>query len=741
MKHGSLLLLLVGLAALAGWLWHAPGPEETAGQDVRGAADPQPAGTDRSAANAAEQPDPSRTAVTGAADEVDAGFTCTDEDGEPLADAVRDGLVVELRQADGSRAGHQKVGVYWRKGWGNYGWDRGRTEADGTFASTVGLVQHFEEFSCASPAGEFTFHGFPTPLARDPRRVVFQLPRLATMRFVVRDLQGAPVAGAWVQIQTLPLAGDGCENILSPADLDDQQTDAEGVLQVELPPGTGSATVCLDEGVPQLTAEFRVPLAGGTVDLALPQPAHRSPLQISIQAPSSAGAMHKVEVASDGPPPASRSPLVFGGWAPTHEYKVHGSSGAYWALVDALPLRVQAQSKAGWRASAKVAAGQRSVQLVLQPPEPPPAPGPVAELVVTVVRDDGRPLAGCDVSLHQAPEFHREPIADLDRNGMATVRKAATGAKLCILAKAAGTPLVLSDLLELREGRQTVTLVLPAGGTVRGVVLDAEGRPARAQVSLRRPEPSLVGMGFPGAAALPLSANEDTRWSGDDGRFELGAVGPGEHEVWARYDRLALPARAKVVAGGEVTLRPGEGFADLHLLAVQVVGAEHGEPLLRSGIRVPDALTEVYYEPEPRCHCVAVRPGTVSIEVRALDHVKQILTTTVQKGQAPLLVRMTPSPMRRVRFVDAAGGGVRDLLVTAMDPQGQPLDLLTALGTDSAAAEVDDNGCVELRGLPPGACKLRVASGRDEEQAKSAREFDLPAGAGIELRHTFFWDD
>lgn len=744
MRLGGIFLwltLLAGLAVWLGWLWHASPPEVTAGDTLREASHAQAAVPDSAAVAGVTQQDPERNAVTPAADDVDEGFSCVDEDGEPVEGAVRKGLVVELRNADGTRLGHQKVEIYWRKGQGIFGWDRGRTEADGSFASTVALPQFFDEFACEVPSGKFMFGGFPTPLVHDPRRVVFQLPRLAELRFVVRDLQRAPVAGAWLQIESLPLSGDGCENILCPAGLGSLQTDAEGVVRVPLPPGAGHVYVGLLEDERHWQTEFRVPLAGGEVDLTLPQPANRSRVDISVQAAPEAGPIRRVHVSNHGVPPASRSPLVLGSSATTQEYEVQGSGGEYWAMVDALPLQVQVQSQAGWHASAKLVAGQRAVHLVLQPPAPPKQQGPVAELLVTVVREDGGVLHGAELRLHQASSLHGESIAGLQRNGVAKMRQAATGARFCLSAKASGTPFVVSDILELREGLQEISLVLPSASTIRGMVLDADGKPAVAQVSLVRPELSVAGLLPEETVMLPLHSTDSSTWSGEDGRFELHSVGGGEHEVWARYKQIALPAKAKVRAGDEVKLQPGEGFADLQMLAVKVVDADRGEPLANSGIRVAGALTDVHYDAEKSCFLVAVRCGLVSLEVRALDYVKQQHSLVVQQGQAPLVLRMLPSPVRRLRFVDTKGDSMLGLNVTALDLQGRPIQLLTAFVGDLDAAELDRNGCVELRGLPAGACKLRVVQERSGEEKNVIREFDLPAGVGIELRHTLVWGD
>lgn len=745
MKLGCFLMLMVGLVVWAGWSWSMPNPQPATLNGSRAAERTQAAAVEpptvSPAGSAADRQDPQRIAATPAADDGEEGFSCVEEDGEPVQAAVRDGLVVELRNADGIRLGHQKVAIHWRKGWGNYGWDRGRTETDGSFASTVAMPQSFQEFVCEVPSGKFVFGGFPTPLVQNPRRVVFQLPRLAEMRFVVRDLQRAPVAGAWLQINSLPLSGDGCENILCPAGLGSLQTDAEGVVRVPLPPGAGHVYVGLLEDERHWQTEFRVPLAGGEVDLTLPQPANRYRVDISVQAAPEAGPIRRVHVSNHGAPPASRSPLVLGSSATTQVYEVQGSGGEYWAMVDAMPLQVQVQSQAGWHASTKLVAGQRTVHLVLQPPAPPKELGPVAELLVTLAREDGGVLQDAELRLHQASRLEGEPIAGLQRNGSAKIRQAATGARFCLSAKASGAPFVVSDVMELREGTQEINLVLPSVGKVRGMVVDADGKPAGAQVSLVRPELSVAGLLPDGTVVLPLHSTDSSTWSGEDGRFELHSVGPGEHEVLARYRQFALPARAKVRAGDEVTLQPGEGFADLHMLAVKVVDADRGEPLANSGIRVAGALTDVYYDAEKGCFLVAVRLGQVSLEVRALDYVSQQHSLVVRQGQAPMVLRMLASPVRRLRFVDAAGDSIRNAYVMAKDLQGQPMQLLTALVGDLDAAEVDRNGCVELRGLPAGPCKLQVVREYVGEEKKVIRELDLPAGAGIELRHTLVWGD
>src|SRR5690606_7796664 len=122
--------MLTLVASAASLLWTAAGPAGfvPAATDEPSAAPALGAGA--AATTRSEQPGetPVHREIAGEED-VDA-FVCTDEDGDPIADAVRDGVVVEVRDADGKPCAHCRIGVHWRKGFGLYGWDRGRTGRD-----------------------------------------------------------------------------------------------------------------------------------------------------------------------------------------------------------------------------------------------------------------------------------------------------------------------------------------------------------------------------------------------------------------------------------------------------------------------------------------------------------------------------------------------------------------------------------------------------------------------------------
>src|SRR5262249_35740822 len=65
------------------------------------------------------------------------GFVSRTEEGEVVADAVRDGLEVLVLRQDRVPVADAGITAHWRKGFGLYGSDAGRTDARGRFATTV----------------------------------------------------------------------------------------------------------------------------------------------------------------------------------------------------------------------------------------------------------------------------------------------------------------------------------------------------------------------------------------------------------------------------------------------------------------------------------------------------------------------------------------------------------------------------------------------------------------------------
>ncbi|MBM3961978.1 MAG: hypothetical protein FJ306_08790, partial [Planctomycetes bacterium] len=234
----GLAAFAVVAAAAALWPRASRGAPEDEPRDATTApVDVAPAASDGVGAAAPAVDAPTRTAAP------TADFVSVDEDGNPIANPVRDGIVAVVRFADGQPCAQCPIVVHWRKGFGLYGQGRGATDSDGRFATTVREIPFFESFTLDHPTlGEFGNSATPIAAADDPRRVDYVVPAMADMRIVVRDLAGAPLEGAKVDASASPEPVGLRATMLAPRlpapDADEAPvTDASGVLTLRLPVG------------------------------------------------------------------------------------------------------------------------------------------------------------------------------------------------------------------------------------------------------------------------------------------------------------------------------------------------------------------------------------------------------------------------------------------------------------------------------------------------------------------------
>ncbi|MEQ1632104.1 MAG: hypothetical protein ABL997_07005 [Planctomycetota bacterium] len=733
-------LLLVLAIAVAGIFWLQRSDPESSGHaptpNVMDAPGPAPA-----PAAAEDQKEPAARTVI-ADDKGDGAFHSEDDDGQVLVDAVRDGIVIEVRDSNGAPCGGYPVKVDWRKGWGMYGFDRGRTEKDGTFATTVAQIPFFESFSVEHPIhGELGSGTVPIPTADDPRRVVYVLPRMAELRFVARDLAGAPFAGAKFELRASPDPLGLRENVLVPDAAEPARTDAEGLLTARLPTGIADVEVSVGDERPALEARVRVPPAGGEVDLVLPNPDSRHELRITVVRPEEAGMLQRIHAWGRSDLPRPRSPLLIQFESKQRDYEVHtASDGTFTAKVDALPFRIHAQSSNQWFDSKEVAANQREVQLVLRPIPPQQPKEPMAQIAVTVTGVDGTPASGAQVRLHLTPDLVYGSDSTADQDGKLVLTAPATGKTACVSARDYKLPFVLAGPVVLREGKQEVKLQLLPGGVIRVAVVNADGAPVKSDVLLRRPAGPLREMEGGGPEILPHSPSGDSGGTGESGTFDFDGIGPGVHEVWAFPDAGGLPARALASAGDAVTLRLGDGCDDVHLLEVQVVDADTGEVLPYVAIRVDGSIYTPVRDGERGPFRVPVRDGEVVITARAIDHVVQAVKFTARKGGPACTVRLEPSPLRFVRLVDENGIGMHPYELRGVTEAGEEIEFVDEHGNyEGSVVRTDRHGCATMRGLPRSGCTLIAEFGGETDGKRKEREFALPAGAGLDARFDLVW--
>ena len=744
-RVAALGLAALALVVAAAALWpRAPrgAPDDELRDATAAPFDVAPAASDGGGAAVPAAEAPARTAAPAA------DFVSVDEDGNPIANPVRDGIVLAVRFAGGQPCAQCPIVVHWRKGFGLYGKDRGATDADGRFTTTAREIPFFESLTIAHPTlGDFGNGATPVAAADDPRRVDYVVPAMVDVRVVVRDLTGAPLAGAKVAASPSPepvglRATMLAPRLPAPDAAESPATDAGGVLTLRLPIGVCELAASVDGGKKAQTVHARVPAGGGEIALLALAPAARIPVAVTVDLPPGVDRIDWDNAWGNSPLPAPSSPLVLSHVDEQRNYELVATGrGTYEARVDLLPWRVTMTTKAGLFAGAAVAAGQRAVRLALAPAPPDPNAEPIALLRVEVRDVDDRPCSDATVRVHEQANLVHGSDRPVERDGRATLRERATGARVCVSARGRHTPWTISAPLALTEGEHHVTLRLLPGGTVRGRVVAADGRPLAAGVRLLRPALALRELADDVPELLESSASGERFGTGATGEFRFHGIGPGEHEVWARPADGSLPARVRVRAGDDVTLRPGQGCEDVFRLAFDAVDAATGAAVALSGLTVRGAVSDPTRSEEGGGFGPAVvRAGEVTVEAYAIGYAEFEQRFVVGPAAPRRELRLQRSPLRFVRVRDARGAPVWPAEVRARTANGADVGWIDAFGRwDGTVLRTEANGCVTLRGMPTGAHTLVVARGQRGDGP--SQEFALDATAGLDARLELVWRD
>lgn len=665
-------------------------------------------------------------------------FVSVDENGELIADAARDGIVVEVREADGKPCANCAIDVNWRKGFGLYGHDRGRTEADGTFATTVRQPSFFEALTLKHPVhGEMSNGATPMASAADPHRVVYTLPRLTKMRAVVRALDGSAVAGAKVEWQCFPERRNVRDAMLI-ADAPTGETDSKGELVVSVPVGAADVSAAIGDDKPAQVVTMRVPPGGGTIDLVVLKPEARVEASIELVLPFAADSHLHLNTWGNSPLPMPKSPLVIAVDPKQRDYEAQQIDALHYTVrVDALPWNASVRRGSDYYPRMEVAAGQRNVRIVCDKPMVLEEPRK-ALVHVTVLGPGGEPYPGASLRVHETPDlvYGSDQTQTSGDGGKLTLRLHATGKKVCVSARDYKLPWSVSEPIALVEGEQNVELRLQAGGTVRGIVLDERGERLPSNVMLHRPAGGLRGLDPSVGEILDSTASGDSIGTSDAAEFWFHGVGPGEHEVWAYPTRGGMLARARVRAGDEVTLRQGQGSEGFVLMSVVSVDATTGKPVEVTDVDVFGSVgVAERQEREGAPFTCVVQPGKFTVCVRAIDYVLYEQEVTVGNAPTTHEARLERSPLRFVVLRDESGAPLWPAEVRVQLEEGVNLDSIDEHG--NYAGEVlrtDRNGHVTMRGLSGGAYTLVVERGNPSnyETDGKPRRLALPAGAGID---------
>ena len=345
----------------------------------------------------------------------------------------------------------------------------------------------------------------------------------------------------------------------------------------------------------------------------------------------------------------------------------------------------------------------------------------------TVLGPDGFPAAGAEVTLFDGGEDPLRAAADPAAGGplRRTVPCAPDGTFLLdrvpagsrsLLARAPGRlPATLTRIpVAAGAGRRDLALVLRAGLSLEGVLLDADGAPVvDALLTVLRP---------------PLNAEGGRARTGQGGVFRMEGLDPGAVRLRVLLPGEPFPDPLRPLfdvvvpsAGNEIRLPaslPVEGIVEdpsgeEPRGVVVVLRLEGGEP----GGTLLETAREVERLPVPAGGAFATRPlpeGRYRLRVESPDGRVAVADAEVAAGAAP-----------RVVLVLASGSSVRGRVVTGpvvRDVGRVSIRLLLGGRAEAALppAAMEEDGSFALNGVPAGEHDLVVS---------------LPGLAPVVLRH------
>jgi protocatechuate 3,4-dioxygenase beta subunit len=529
-------------------------------------------------------------------------------------------------------------------------------------------VPTFERWMAAGFGGENTF--LWSPLASGPGTS----PAAGKSALLaVRDARGEPVAGALVR----------------PADVEPPDplgvTGDDGRFPIAIPsigwqprlavegPGGARAAVSLGPGL----------VPGGVVPVVL-----RPPEEIA----------GRVVRARGGPVAGA---LVWNGARPSSPPVRTGADGRFRLAVPAgaavelgaaaagfLPLRQNVARRAG---------SPVATTLELRP---------AAALSGLVVDARGRPVPG---ALVLAPRSNRQALSRAD--GRFRLTRLLPRGSYELTVQKEGFPRTTAAARTGAAGREVppLRIVLGEGQRIRGKVLDREGRPVAAGLTLTAEE---YGGGEPERSVTSVDAQ---------GAFELRDLSPGRFELRAvargfapaRRTGIEVGAGPEAVELGVVTLEPGTAIEG-------VVTDSAGSPVAGAEViaRSNEPVRSWFQEPEPPSPYITGTDGRFRIvDLRRGDHVDlEVHHPAYAPAQALAVEVPTPEPLH-VELKRA-----RSLAGRVVGPRGEPVpgallsrieELRIGGGSQGSAftlGQTGADGTFRVTGLAPGTLNLEVSA-------------------------------
>jgi protocatechuate 3,4-dioxygenase beta subunit len=383
-----------------------------------------------------------------------------------------------------------------------------------------------------------------------------------------------------------------------------------------------------------------------------------------------------------------------------------------------------------------------------------------------VVKDhEGNPVAGADVTMNQArtfrggrggmqvqmnlvagPESRERAVTGSD--GRFVFKGLAKGDYM-LAARKPGFSEAILDPAKVAEDAEPVELVLSAGASISGMVVDTAGQPAEGYFVQIRPrsggDSPMRGMG-PGRGA-----------TGPDGFFSIDGLrageaydlltisgegaGPRREGVTAPAEgvELVVPSKGRI-SGRVVEAASGQPVSDFEIAYNPDRSARGGGMVVRiagpGGPRRGAGQREQLHSEDGSFVLDEVPPGTWEVNVDAKGYqAGRIGAIVVESGQTKdgVVVKLSRGSGIRGRVVDAASGRpLPDVRITSETAGGQMrmpmLDLLNGGG----GVPTDADGIFEIDGLAQG--RYMVAA-EHPDFSDASQLVDVKEGlASVELR-------
>jgi hypothetical protein len=659
------------------------------------------------------------------------GFVSKTQEGEVVADAVRDGLDVLVLRQDRAPVADAEITAFWRKGFGLYGWDAGHTDARGRFATTVHAVEQLESVALHDSAlGELRADWGMLPLRDDPRTVLVIVPNQAAVRMRVVDFAREPVAGAAIKATAVAFDDVPREHVLH-GDERTATTDERGAAVLSLPRGWHEFEVeapgC--RAVQKLCAE--VPADGRDLLLFVARDEAQHEVVVTVHAPADLQETVWVNGWSNAVPLDDNRRQRAAAESIQRQFVATRRDATHFVLrVDPLPWCATAGTKGSWENVQRVDVGplQTAVDITVVHGAPPP---PVARLHCTITGPDGNPVEAY-VRVTDRPLIGSSGQCT-DHGHVDLVEPA--GRRVVVAATVDyELPPAFAGPIDLTPGDHDVRLRFAAPQRVTGRVVDAAGQPVDAHVYLNRPAPELHALDPDTPSLFNVNANGDTSGTGSDGRFWFDTLTDCEHEIFVDPTGPQLPARKRVHGGQDVTIVVGEGFEDAARVHGTLTSGATGRPLVTVRIACETGQLTSGYTDGQGAFALALPSGPGKVTVRAPQCVVLPIAHMFVAGDQRLDLVVPADTPRFLRLVDADSVPLRGARVSALDARGEPIDLADPNGNDDGDVEhTNAPGRVVLRGLAPGPLRLRVTVG------DHSREFALGADDGVASVHALHW--